>query len=400
MIQRHLLPLVTGRLRTTPAVVLLGPRQVGKTTLAREIARAYGPKALYLDLERTPDLRRLDDADAYLRAQGGRLVVIDEIHRAPGLFPILRGIIDERRRQKDRAGHFLLLGSASLDLQRQAGESLAGRVAYLEMPPILATELPSKSSSNASSKRITLERLWTRGGFPESLLARTDGISATWRQDFVRSYLERDVPMFAPRLPIETLGRLWRMLANAQGALLNQARLASSLDVSAPTVGRYIDLLVDLLLVRRLQPWSGHLGKRLVRSPKVYVRDSGVLHALLGLDAVDDILSHSIAGPSWEGFVIENLIAAGGPNRIPLFFRTEKGAEVDLVFERGGRVEMVIEIKRSTAPTVSKGFRLACEDLSPKSAYVAHSGSDRWPMPGKVTAISLVELMQQLEQSA
>ena len=396
MIKRRLLPDVTERLRTTPAVVLLGPRQVGKTTLAREVARAYGPTALYLDLERTSDLRRLDDAEAYLRAQHGRLVIIDEIHRAPALFPILRGIIDERRRQKDRAGHFLLLGSASLDLQQQAGESLAGRVAYLEMPPILATELPLKPST----KRVSVDRLWTRGGFPESLLARTDAASASWRQDFVRSYLERDVPMFAPRVPPVTLGRLWRMLANAQGALLNQARLASSLDVSAPTIGRYVDLLVDLLLVRRLQPWSGNLGKRLVRSPKVYVRDSGVLHALLGLDTVDDVLSHVIAGPSWEGFVIENLIAAAGPNRIPLFFRTEKGAEVDLIFERGGRVEMVIEIKRSSAPTVSKGFRLACDDLSPKSAFVVHSGTERWPMPGEVTATSLVELMKQLEQSA
>ncbi|MEQ1693920.1 MAG: ATP-binding protein [Gemmatimonas sp.] len=387
---------MTNRLRDVPAVVLLGPRQVGKTTLAREIARGYGSKALYLDLERTSDVRRLDDADAYLRAHNGRLVIIDEIHRAPGLFPVLRGIIDERRRRKDRVGHFLLLGSASLDLQRQAGESLAGRVTYMEMSPILATEVPTRSAA----RRVPLDRHWTRGGFPGSLLARTNGVSATWRQDFLRSYLERDVPMFAPRIPTETLGRLWRMLANAQGALLNQARLASSLDVSAPTVGRYVDLLVDLLLVRRLQPWSGNLGKRLVRSPKVYVRDSGLLHALLGLESSDDILSHSIAGPSWEGFVIEQLIAAAGPSRIPLFFRTEKGAEIDLLFERGGRVEMVIEIKRSTAPTVSKGFRLACDDLSPASAYVVHSGTERWPMPGQVTAISLVELMQQLEGSA
>lgn len=393
MIERRLLAVVAERLRSTDAVVLLGPRQVGKTTLAREIARSLGPSSVYLDLERTSDLRRLEDADAYLRAQGGRLVVVDEIHRAPGLFPILRGIIDERRQQQDRGGHFLLLGSASLDLQQQAGESLAGRVAYLEMSPILATELPIKPLP----PRESVDQLWARGGFPESLLAETNAASAMWRQDFLRSYLERDVPMFAPRLPASTLGRLWRMLANAQGTTLNQARLASSLDVSAPTVGRYVDLLVDLLLVRRLQPWSGNVGKRLVRSPKVYVRDSGVLHALLGLDTIDDVLSHSIAGPSWEGFVIENLIAAAGPGRIPLFFRTEKGAEVDLVFERGGQVEMVIDIKRSTAPTVSKGFRLACDDLSPKSAFVVHSGTERWPMPGQVTAISLVELMTELE---
>ena len=392
MIRRLLLTEVDRRLRTTPAVVLLGPRQVGKTTLARSIARKRGEKALYLDLERPADLRRLDDADAYLREQVGRLVIIDEIHRLPGLFPILRGIIDQRRRDNHRAGHFLLLGSASLDLQRQSGESLAGRVAYLDMSPVLASELPAK--------RISVDRLWSRGGFPDSLLARTDALSFNWRQDFVRTYLERDVPMFAPRLPTNTLGRLWRMLANAQGTLLNQARLASSLDVSAPAVGRYVDLLADLLLIRRLQPWSGNLGKRLVRSPKVYVRDSGVLHALLGLETTDDILSHSVAGPSWEGFVIENLIAAAGPNRIPLFFRTEKGAEVDLIFERGGKVEMVIEIKRSTAPTVSKGFRLACDDLAPKSAFVVHGGRETWPMSGNVTAISLTELMLRLAKTA
>ncbi len=392
MIRRNLLSLINNRLRETPAVVLLGPRQVGKTTLARAIARKRGQKALYLDLERPADLRRLADADAYLREQQGRLVIIDEIHRLPGLFAILRGIIDQRRRKNDRAGHFLLLGSASLELQHQSGESLAGRVSYLDLTPILATELPPK--------KLSVNRLWTRGGFPDSLLATTEIASFNWRQDFVRTYLERDVPMFAPRLPTQTLGRLWRMLANAQGTLLNQARLAASLDVSAPAVGRYVDLLADLLLIRRLQPWSGNLGKRLVRSPKVYVRDSGVLHALLNLPTTDDILSHSVAGPSWEGFVIENLIAAAGPNRIPLFFRTEKGAEVDLIFERGGKVEMVIEIKRSTAPVVSKGFRLACDDLAPKSAYVVHGGRETWPMPGNVRAISLMQLMQRLEETA
>lgn len=388
MIKRQLLRSVQDALRATPAVVLLGPRQVGKTTLARTIAHERGAKALYLDLERPADLRRLDDADAYLREQHGRLVVIDEIHRAPGLFPTLRGIIDERRRRNDRAGHFLLLGSTSLDLQQQAGESLAGRVAYMEMSPILASELPTKG--------IRLDRLWSRGGFPDSLLAGHDMASLAWRENFVRTYLERDVPMFAPRMPAQTIGRLWRMLANAQGTMLNQARFASSLDVSAPAVGRYIDLLSDLLLIRKLTPWSGNLGKRLVRSPKVYVRDSGILHALLGLSTVDHILSHQIAGPSWEGFVIENLIAAAGHHRLPLFFRTEKGAEVDLVFERGGQVEMLIEIKRSTAPTVSKGFYLACDDLSPKDAYVVHSGDDTWPMPGNVTAISLLDLVRRL----
>lgn len=390
MIQRQAQTTVLGRLRDFPGVVLLGPRQVGKTTLARAIARGRGERALYLDLERPADRRRLDDADAYLRAQTGRLVILDEIHRLPGLFEVLRGIIDDRRAAGRGAGQFLLLGSASLDLMRQASESLAGRVAYVELAPVGTTERPRGSP---------VERVWVRGGFPESLLARSDAKSLAWRQQFVRSYLERDVPMFAPRLPAETVGRLWGMLGHAQGSLLNQARLASSLGVSAPTIARYLDLLVDLLLVRRLPPWSGNLGKRLVRAPKTYVRDAGVLHALLGLETLHDVLGHPVAGPSWEGFAIENLIGAAGDRRIPMFLRTERGAEIDLVLERGGRVEMAIEIKRSTAPAVSKGFRIGCTDLRPKAAYVVHGGTATWPMGGGVTAISLTDLTRRLQDS-
>ena len=385
MLNRTLLPVLRDRLRTVPAVVLLGPRQVGKTTLARAVERAYRGRAVYLDLQRETDRRRLSDPDAYLRKQTGRLVILDEIHQMPGLFPTLRGVIDERRRHGEQAGHFLLLGSASLDLQRQAGESLAGRVSYFELTPVRADELPRRGPD--------IESLWLRGGFPNSLLAASDRTSHLWREDFIRSYIERDVPMFAPRLPAAAVGRLWGMLAHLQGSPMNKARLAASLEVSAPTVGSYLDLLDDLLLVRQLRPWSGNLGKRLVRAPKVYVRDSGVLHALLGLETTDDVLSHPVAGPSWEGFVIEQLIAAAGPNRIPLYFRTEKGAEADLVFERGGKVELVIEVKRSTAPTVSKGFRIACDDLGPRRAFVVHGGSDSWPMGGDVTAISLREML-------
>ena len=388
MIDRLLIGPLRARLRAMPAVVLLGPRQVGKTTLARVLASERGDRALYLDLEREADRRRLDDADAYLRAQAGKLVILDEIHRMPGLFERLRGIIDDRRAAGEKTGHFLLLGSASLDLQRQAGESLAGRVAYMELTPVLLRELPARGPS--------AERLWMRGGFPESLLARSGADSLAWRQDFVRSYLERDVPMFAPRLPTEMVGRLWGMLAHAHGTPLNKARLAASLEVSSPAVARYVDLLADLLLVRRLPPWSGNIGKRLVRAPKVYLRDSGILHALLGLASIDDVLSHPVAGASWEGFVLEQLIAAAGPDRIPLYFRTEKGAEADLVLERGGRVEAVVEIKRTTAPAVSKGFRIACEDLRPRASYVVHGGDASWPMRDGVTAVSLPDLVKRL----
>ena len=255
----------------------------------------------------------------------------------------------------------------------------------------LVTELPAPVRD--------LDRLWVRGGFPESLLAGSEVASLRWRHAFIRSYLERDVPLFAPRLPAETIGRLWSMLAHAQGTMLNQSRLASSLAVSTPAIGRYLDLLVDLLLVRRLRPWSGNVGKRLVRTPKIYLRDSGLVHALLELDDWQAVLGHPVAGPSWEGFVIDNLIAVAGDRRTPYFYRTENGAEIDLLFERGGTVEMAIEIKRSTAPVVSKGFRLACDLLRPKARYVVHGGDETWPLEKDITAVTLQELARRLGKS-
>jgi predicted AAA+ superfamily ATPase len=388
IIERRLRASIEAQLRLNPAVVLLGPRQVGKTTLAREIAAKRKTAAVYLDLERPADRRRLDDADAYLRAQDGKLVVVDEIHSAPELFGTLRGIIDDRRREGDRTGHFLLLGSASLDLMKQASETLAGRVVYVELAPLDALEIGGRAGD--------LKRAWSRGGFPDSLLAKRDTESLQWRRAFVRSYLERDVPMFAPRMPAETVGRLWTMLAHGQGTLLNQSSLAAGLAVSTPTVGRYVDLLVDLMLVRRLRPWSGNVGKRLVRTPKTYVRDSGITHALLDLETWDDVVGHPVAGPSWEGFAIENLIAAAGDGRTPFFYRTEDGAEVDLLFERAGKVEMIVEIKRSTAPEASRGFYSARAVLKPKESYLLHGGTGTWPVDKNVTAIALGDLMGRL----
>jgi uncharacterized protein len=245
--------------------------------------------------------------------------------------------------------------------------------------------------------------LWTRGGFPDSLLANSDANSLDWRSDFIRSYLERDVPMFAPRMPAETISRLWTMLAHQQGSMLNQAKLASSLGITAPTVTRYIDLLVDLQLVRRLQPYSGNIGKRLVKAPKVYVRDSGLVHALLGLRTWDDILGHPIAGPSYEGFCLENLITAAAQNtqtpRRPYYYRTQDGAEIDLVFERAGQPELAIEVKRASAPSVERGFHVACEDLGITQRYVVYPGDETFAMRAGVQAIGLKELAAKLSAS-
>lgn len=392
MISRNIESTLRTRLATVvPAVVLLGPRQVGKTTLARKVAADWPGGAVYLDMERPADRRRLDDADAYLRAQSGKLVVIDEIQRAPGLFEVLRGIIDDRRATGERFGHFLLLGSAALELMRQSSETLAGRVAYLEIGPVDILE--------ASAASLDAQTLWLRGGFPESLLAPGDGPSLDWRRDFIRAYLERDVPMFAPRMPVQALGRLWTMLAHQQGGLLNQARLAAGLGVSAPTVTRYTDLMVDLQLVRRLAPWSGNVGKRLVKAPKIYVRDSGIVHALLDLQTSNDLLGHPVVGPSYEGFVIENLIQCAGPRWRPYFYRTHDGAEIDLLLERGGQPEIAIEIKRSSAPTLDKGFGMACDDLKISQRYVVYPGDESYPVRHGAQAIGLAALARQMQNA-
>ncbi|PZP92151.1 MAG: ATPase [Variovorax paradoxus] len=388
MLNRSAHAFLRDRLGDMPAVVLLGPRQVGKTTLARQIAAQWPGGAVYLDLERPADRLRLEDADAYLRAQQGRLVVMDEIHRAPGIFEVLRGSIDERRQDGLRSGQFLLLGSAALDLMRQSSETLAGRVAYVDMAPV--------DTQEAAQAGIADAQLWLRGGFPDSLLAIDDRRSLDWRRDFIRSYLERDVPMFAPRMPAEAIGRLWTMLAHQQGGVLNQARIASALGVSNPTIDRYIDLLVDLRLVLRLRPWSGNVGKRLVKSPKVYVRDSGVLHALLELQTLNDLLGHPVSGLSYEGHCIASLVQAAGTRRAPYFYRTHAGAEIDLVLEQGGRPAIAIEIKRSTAPSLDKGFGVACDDLGITERYVVYPGTERFPLRQGATALGLRELAELL----
>ena len=343
-------------LQQFPAVGLLGPRQVGKTTLAFAQKKLY-PDALYLDLELPSAQRQLDDPEAFLMAHAQQLVILDEVQRMPELFGVLRGVIDQRRRMGQACGQFLLLGSATGVLMQQSSESLAGRVAHVALPPLQASEIFTGVHSVAD-----LNALWVRGGFPLSWLAETDAASMTWREVFIATYLEKDIPALGPRIPATTLRRLWTMLAHHQGELLDQSKLAAALAISGQTVGRYIDLLCDLMLVRRLPAWHGNVGKRLIRSPKVYVRDSGLVHALLGLSNLDALLGHPVAGSSWEGFVMEQLMNAA-PQAQASFYRTSNGAEVDLVLTFRNQQTWTIEIKRSSAPTVSKGFYQAATDL-------------------------------------
>ncbi len=385
MIPRRLLSPLSAALDEAPAAALLGPRQVGKTTLALEVASTR--PAVYLDLESEADRAKLTEPELYLAQHENTLVILDEIQRTPHLFRSLRGLIDAGRRRGHGQGRFLVLGSASMDLLKQSSESLAGRIRYLELAPL--------DSGEVGRERV--DTLWLRGGFPESLLAASDAASLRWRTDFIRTYLERDIPQLGPRIPAETLRRLWTMLAHQQGGLLNAAALARALAVDGKTVAAYLDLLVDLFLVRRLAPWHGNVRKRLVKSPKVYVRDSGLVHALLGVGDREDLLAHPVAGGSWEGLAIESLIAAAPSGTEAHFFRTAAGAEIDLLLKLPGhRKPWAVEIKRGLAPKVERGFQLACETVRPERRLVVYGGAERFPLANDVEAVSLVELCDEV----
>lgn len=387
MIKRRIEKNVEDALGRSSAVALMGPRQVGKTTIALNISEKS--TAVYLDLENNLDLQKVHDINAFHTENRDHLIIMDEVQRVPEIFASLRGIIDKERRRGNKYGQFLFLGSASIDLLQQSSESLAGRIGYLELNGIDALEFESNSPEK-------LNQLWLRGGFPDSLLAGSDENSLAWRRDFIKTYLERDIPQLGPRIPAVTLDRFWTMLAHAQGGITNASQFAKSLDVSSTTISRYLDLMVDLLLVRRLQPWTQNIGKRLVKSPKVYVRDSGITHALLNIQSYNDLLGHPVVGGSWEGFVIENILSAVPAGVIPFFYRTSHGAEIDLVLEFSGREKWAIEIKRSTSPSLSKGFYLACEDILPDKRFVVYAGQDKFPMGENVIAISLTGIMEEL----
>lgn len=389
MIKRYIYQNVLQALARQAAVALIGPRQVGKTTLALDIAA--NREAVYLDLESLEDREKLRNPALFLGKNEKKLVILDEIHRVPEIFQTLRGLIDQGRRKGLRTGRFLILGSASIDLLRQSGETLAGRIEYIDMEPLNILE--------TNKDNVDPAKLWVRGGFPDSYLAENDEDSYAYRRNFIRTYLERDVPQFGPRIPSETLERLWIMLAHNQGQFLNASRLAASLSITAPTVSSYIDLLVDLLLVRRLQPLHANTKKRLIKAPRIYVRDSGITNALLGINDYNQLSGHPVFGAGWEGFVIENLLSVAPTRTSASFYRTAAGAEIDLVLDLPGGKRWAIEIKSGLVPRLEKGFYNAFEDIKPDRSFVVYAGTDRYPITENTEAISLVDLVLELKET-
>ena len=372
---------LVSQLAWSPAVAILGPRQIGKTTLARSLLKTH-PDAIYLDLESPQDRARLGEGPLFLQASADRLVILDEVQNAPELFSVLRGEIDRIR----RPGRFVLLGSASFELLRQS-QSLAGRLSLIDMFPLLVNEV--------GQDLTTVQDLWVRGGFPPSFTAIDSKTSWAWREAFIRHLLHTDLPALGLRVDAQSLRRFWRMLAHVHGQLFNASAIANSLDVSAPTVGRWLDHMVGALLVRKLEPFHVNLGKRLVKAPKVYVRDSGLLHSLLGLSNADDLQSHPMTGASWEGFVIDQ-IAAHLPDGASLFFyRTAAGAELDVVVESGQR-KIAFEIKFSIAPKVTKGFWQSLQDVQPEKTYIVAPVQQRWPFAEGVEVIPVSDIAQVL----
>lgn len=383
MIIRQELKTVENLLEVFPAVAVLGPRQIGKTTLALEIGKKRD--AIYLDLESTTDLNKLTNPVEFFSLNPNKLHILDEVQQMPGLFQELRGVIDSKRRTEKGNGQFLLLGSASMELLKQSSESLAGRIAYCELASISPLEVD-----------LPLNELWFRGGFPLSVLAESDAVSLLWRQNFIKTYLERDIPQLGPRIPSATLRRFWTMLAHQQGSMLNASTLASSLAVDGKTIVNYLDLMVDLMLVQRLQPFITNTGKRLRKSPKVYVRDSGLVHALLGISSLEALLGHPVNGMSWEGFVIEQIKNLLGNEAQAYFYRTGSGNELDLVLQFNSGEIWGIEIKRNNAPKPSKGMIVALEDIRADKAFILIPREDRYPSKNNVEIVGMLPFLREL----
>lgn len=390
MYQRELTQQIIDKLNHNPAVGILGPRQVGKTTLALEIAKDR--PSIYLDLENPEDFQKIRDPVHYLNLHTDKLVIIDEVQLYPNLFMSLRGVIDKGRREGNANGRFLILGSASNELLKQSSESLAGRISYLELTGLNPFEIEAHDQKH-------LQQLWMRGGFPDSYAATSDYESNEWRRNFIKTYLERDIPQMGPRIPATTLMRFWTMLSHVQGELLNASKLAGSLGVESVTVSRYLDLMVDLLLVNRLEPLHANVKKRLVKSPRTYVRDSGILHTLLQIPNYEGLLGHPILGKSWEGFVIEKITSYLPALVQPFFYRTAAGAEIDLLLEFNLNEYWAVEIKSSKVPKVKKGFHIACEDLDVSRKFIIYTGEDSFSIGHDTAVMSLPSFLEELRKA-
>lgn len=382
MIERSLRQSLLRSLRKYPVVAILGSRQVGKTTLAKTIHAATGRDTIYLDLELDSDLNKLKDPELYLRRFAHALVVIDEIQRMPTLFPLMRALVDQQR----TGGRFLILGSASPDLMRHSSESLAGRIIYHELTPFTLDEVHED-----------MRTLWLRGGYPESYLSGDDDESFTWRESYIRTCLERDIPQLGIHIPAAQLRRFWTMIAHSHGQLWNASKIASSLGISNMTARRYLDLLEDTFLIRQLQPFHTNAKKRTIKSPKVYIRDSGLLHALLKTGSLDDLQGHPVIGSSWEGFVIEQIAGLLPGGSEIYFYRTGAGAEIDLLFFDKKRSPVAVEIKYSLSPGITKGFRIACNDLSCKKSFVVYPGEEMYPLGNETYALPMEKIHTLLE---
>lgn len=379
-IDRELASIITARLDSNPAVALLGARQVGKSTLAENILSQY-TGAVYLDLERPSDLNKLTDPEAFFTSFDGQLICLDEIQRAPEIFPVLRSVIDRNKRNTQ----FLILGSAFRDLIRQSSESLAGRLSYIEITPFTQSEVAE----------IDWQTHWIRGGYPRSILAADDDDSFRWREDYIRTFLERDIPQLGFQIPANTIGRLWQMLAHSHGQVLNSSKLGGSMSVSSHTIRKYIDLLQQTFVLRVLPPYISNSKKRLIKSPKVYIRDSGILHALLGIENLQTLFGHPVYGASFEGYVLENIISQLSRWKAS-YYRTSNGAEIDLILENGVKT-IAVEIKSSKNPKVSKGFWNSIEQIKPDDSYIVAPVDSAYPIADGVHVLPMQEFINRFK---
>lgn len=375
---RQIFPLLQEYLSIFPAVGLFGPRQAGKTTLVKSLF--LEKETLYLDLEKASDRAKLVDAELFLKSHANKTVILDEIQLMPELFAELRSLIDEQR----EAGRFILLGSASPDLIRSSADTLAGRIGYLALTPFFLNEIEEAEQ----------EKLWIRGGFPLSFLAKTDRESQLWRQNFIKTYLERDLAQIGLSTDPRLVERFWIMLANAQGGIWNGESFARALGITRPTVNNYLKYLEGTFMVRTLQPFHHNIKKRLVKSPKVFIRDSGLLHSLTGVDSMSALQNLVLVGASWEGFVIEQIIATFGTAYEYYFYRTHQGAECDLLLVKNGKVKIAVEIKNTVSPKITKGLEISMEDTEAEEGVVICRIEEGYPLSEKVKAVGLREFLK------